>query len=132
MTDDELIAAIDTKSLPLTAFSHSQHVRLAWACLRRAPLLPAMREFRRLLVGYATHHGKPDLYHETITFAYLLLVYERMARTPHLTEWPAFAQEHPGLLCWRDGPFFRFYPSEVLQDPVARAHFVLPATIANA
>jgi hypothetical protein len=126
MTDDDLLAGIDSKSLPLSAFTHTQHVRLAWCCLRRFPLLTAMAEFRRLLIAYATHHGKPNLYHETVTFAYLLLVHERMARTPDLTTWAAFSAEHTDLLSFRDGPFFRFYPREILQDSAARAHFALP------
>lgn len=127
MTDDELIAAIDAKSLPLSAFTHTEHVHLAWSCLRRWPLLLAMREFRRLLSAYATHNGKPNLYHETVTFAYLLLVHERMAHTPQVTEWSAFSREHADLLSWRNGPFFKLYPAEILTDPAARAHFVLPA-----
>lgn len=126
MTDTELIDAIDSKSLPLSAFTHAEHVRLAWACLRRHPLLPAMKEFRRLLLAYATHHGKPALYHETVTFAYLLLVFERIARTPHLTDWSAFSNEYSDLLSWRDGPFFRLYSVDTLSDPIARIHFVLP------
>jgi hypothetical protein len=126
MTDDELIAAVDSKSLPLCAFTHGEHVRLAWACLRTRSLLPAMAEFRRLLLAYATHHRKPNLYHETITFAYLLLVHERMARTPQLTTWDAFTSEHADLLAWRGGPFFTLYPAEIVQDSEARGHFVLP------
>jgi hypothetical protein len=126
MTDTGLIAAIDSKSLPLEDFSHTQHVRLAWACLRGMPLLSAMNEFRRLLIAYATHHGKPTLYHETVTFAYLLLVYERMARTPHLTEWARFSEEHRDLLSWHNGPLFRFYSPKILKDPTARSRFILP------
>ena len=131
MTDDDLIAAVDSRSLPLSAFTHSEHVHLAWSCLRRWPLLPAMREFRRMLIAFATHYGKPNLYHETVTFAYLLLVHERMARTPHLTNWPAFSSEHPDLLSWHNGPFFDLYSAEILKDPSARAHFVLPAAHAS-
>ena len=131
MRDAELISAIESKSLPLSAFTHTEHVHLAWACLRCYPLLLAIAHFRRLLIAYATHHGKPNLYHETVTFAYLLLVYERIARTPHLVEWSAFSQEHADLLSFRNGPLFQFYPAEILTDSVARAHFVLPTASAN-
>jgi len=126
MTDDELVTAVESLSLPLQAFTHAEHVHLAWACLRRWPLLDALREFRRLLIAFATHHGKPVLYHETVTFAYLLLVFERMARTPALTDWNAFSREHADLLSWRDGPFFRYYAPGILSDAKARAAFVLP------
>jgi hypothetical protein len=128
MTDDELIAGIESKSLPLSAFTHTEHVHLAWSCLRAYPLLTAMSEFRRLLVAYATHNGKPTLYHETVTFAYMLLVYERMAHTPQITGWDAFKVEHADLLSWQNGPFFELYSPDILKDAAARAHFVLPTT----
>jgi hypothetical protein len=131
VSDDELIAALDGRTLPAEAFTHAEHVHLAWACLRRLPLLDALAEFRRLLIGFATHHGKPCLYHETVTFAYLLLVYERMARAPEITEWSRFARDHSDLLSWRDGPFFEFYGTDVLTDRLARFCFVLPAPAGN-
>ena len=128
MTDDALIAAIEAKTLPLSAFTHTEHVHLAWSCLRAHPLLTAMSEFRRLLIAYATHNGKPALYHETVTFAYMLLVYERMFRTPQITDWHVFSDEHADLLSWHNGPFFKLYSPDILKDPSARAHLVLPAT----
>ena len=128
MTDADLIAAIEAKTLPLSAFTHTEHVHLAWSCLRAYPLLMAMGEFRRLLVAYATHNGKPTLYHETVTFAYMLLLYERMARTPQITNWEVFSREHGDLLSWHNGPFFKYYSPDILKDAAARAHFVLPAT----
>jgi hypothetical protein len=126
MTDDELLSAIQTHTLPPEAFTHSEHVHLAWVCLRKHPLLVAMAEFRRLLTDFANRAGKPCLYHETVTFAYLLLVYERMAQSPPDLSWSAFARENPDLLSWKDGPFFRLYERDVLNDRMARFCFVLP------
>jgi hypothetical protein len=126
MTDEELLSGIDAYTLPPEAFTHTEHVRLAWICLRKHSLLVAMAEFRRLLTGFANHAGKPCLYHETITFAYLLLVYERMTQSPPDMTWSAFAAAHPDLLSWKDGPFFRLYDKAVLNDRMARFCFVLP------
>ena len=98
---------------------------------RRLPLLHALAEFRRLLIGFATQHGKPNLYHETVTFACLLLVYERMARNPAITEWERFARENSDLLSWRHGPFFQFYGANVLTDRLARFCFVPPESAAG-
>ena len=126
MSEDELIAALQRGTLPAEALTHAEHVRLAWACLRRLPLLCALSEFRRLLIGFANHHEKPNLYHETVTFASLLLVYERMARNPAITDWERFARQNSDLLSWRNGPFFEFYRANVLTDRLARFCFVLP------
>jgi hypothetical protein len=126
LSDDQLIEAVRNRTLPAEAFKHAQHVHLAWICLRRAPLLSALAEFKRLLLDFAAHHGKPGLYHETITLAYLLLVYERMAQSPAIMEWERFKEEHADLMSFRNGPFFEYYDAEVLTDPLARLCFVLP------
>lgn len=125
-SEDELIAALDSKTLPGEAFTHNEHVRLAWACLKRFPILKALAEFRRLLMGFAAHLGQPGLYHETVTFAYLLLVFERIARRPEVSDWATFSRENSDLLSWRNGPFFDFYDADVLSDRLARFCFVLP------
>lgn len=125
MTDSELIDAVESCTLPLDAFTHAEHVRLAWAYLRRLPILTALATFREALQRFAAHHGKAALYHETITFAYLLMVFERMARHQDAS-WDEFARDNPDLFMWKDGPLFQHYSSEVLNDPYARAFFVLP------
>ncbi len=125
-TEDELIASLESRTLRAEAFTHREHVRLAWACLKRYPILQAMAEFRRLLMSFAVHVGQPGLYHETVTFAYLLLVYERIAHRPGVAHWKEFARANADLLSWRDGPFFDFYRADVLTDRTARFCFVLP------
>ncbi len=129
-SEDALIAAMDSRTFPPEAFTHREHVRLAWACLKRYPLLEALAQFRQLIIGFATHIGKPELYHETVTIAYLLLVYERMARGPGDARWAQFSRENSDLLTWKGGPFFDFYEAQVLTDRTARFWFVLPASAA--
>ena len=46
-------------------------------------LYPSLRRF-------AAHHRVPGLYHETITWAYLLLIRERMQRDGAPQDWPSF------------------------------------------
>ncbi len=125
-SEDDLIASMESKTLPPGAFTHAEHVRLAWTCLNRFPLLRAMAEFRRLLMGFAAHIGQPGLYHETVTFAYLLLVYERMSREPTRASWTEFVQRNSDLLSWKSGPLFDFYDSVIVTDRMARFCFVLP------
>ena len=70
--------------------------------------------------------GKPGLYHETITWAYVLLVHERRAATG-AEDWPAFAARNPDLLAWKPSVLeARYYREETLWSDRARETFVLP------
>ena len=46
----------------------------------RFPGLEGIRRFSEGLERFAAASGKPGLYHETITWAFLLLIGERLAR----------------------------------------------------
>ena len=51
--------------------------------LTRFPAAEALARFSKVLRRYAASLGKADRYHETITWAYLLLLNERIRRGPH-------------------------------------------------
>lgn len=109
----------------LEPFHHSDHVRMAWLYLQRAPVLEAVAQFTADLKHFAAVKGSPQLYHETITWAYLLLIHERMQAAPAPT-WEAFAVQHPDLLTWERSVLRRFYRAETLQSDFARRVFVFP------
>jgi hypothetical protein len=74
----------------------------------------------------ATAAGKPGLYHETITWAYVLLVNERR-EAPGTEDWPAFAARNPDLLAWRPSLLeTRYYRGATLWSDRARRVFVMP------
>ena len=79
MTDDEFVSSFEDRTLPAAAFHHRDHVRLAWIYLRRHSALEALARFAEGLKRFAAFNGHPGLYHETITWAYLFLIHERMA-----------------------------------------------------
>jgi hypothetical protein len=79
MTDAAFVQAFEACTLPPAAFRHRDHVRLAWLYLRDHPLPEALARFCAGLKRYAASLGKPGLYNETITVAYLTLVNERRA-----------------------------------------------------
>lgn len=125
MTDAELLRSFEDCTLPNSAFHHRDHVRLAWLYLRRLPALEALARFTEGLKRFAAANGHPGLYHETITWAYLLLIHERMARTD--TElWEKFAERNPDLLNWKPSVLDRYYEKETLGSELARRVFVLP------
>jgi hypothetical protein len=76
--DSRWIEAFEAATLRDGAFHHRDHVRTAWIYLRRFPPAAALDRFARGLRRFAAEKGKPGLYHETITWAYLLLIRERM------------------------------------------------------
>ena len=102
------------------------HVRVAWFYLRQKPLLAALESFVTGLKRFAAAHGKPGLYHETITWAYLLLIHERRERMTSGHSWDEFAAANAHLLQWRPSILKRYYRDETLASDFARRVFVLP------
>ena len=125
MTNEELIDAFETDSVPESAFHHADHVRLAFAYLSQYPVLQALEKFAGALKRYATARGKSQLYHETITHAYFFLIRERMARCSG-ADWDEFASRNSDLLTWKGGILSRYYQENTLQSELARTVFLFP------
>lgn len=124
MTNRELIRLFETDSLP-HEFRHADHVRVAFAYLQEYPTLDAIEKFACALKAFAASHGKPNLYHETITCAYCFLIRERMVRGATET-WDEFEEQNRDLLVSKDAVLARYYTSATLQSDLARSVFVLP------
>src|SRR5437868_13958980 len=131
MTDREFLAAFERATLPEELFRHGDHVRLAWLYLRRLPPAAALDRFSRGLKRYAASLGKSGLYHETITWAYLLLIHERMQRLGGCRRFEEFARANPDLLTWRPSILDALYRPETLASELARRTFVLPDRLAS-
>jgi hypothetical protein len=125
VSDDEIIDRFETGELPPESFHHVDHVRLAFAYLRRYPALIALNRFSAALRQFATKLGKADRYNETVTYAYLFLIREKMAHFPEM-DWEEFARHNPDLLVWKDGILNRYYQQETLRSDFARKVFVFP------
>jgi hypothetical protein len=126
--DDAFRRAFEERRLG--AFHHRDHVRLAWVYLRDEPGLPGLERFVIALRDFAAHAGKPDLYHETLTWAFLLIVRERMARTPVAT-FAEFAEANPDLLARKPSILDRYYRPETLASELARRVFLMPDRVAD-
>jgi hypothetical protein len=122
--DGAFLAAVRDGSLP--SLSHDDHVRLAWLVLQRAPLLAALDEVRRDLRAFAVAKGKPEVFHETITWAFTLLIHERIQRGRGGADWKEFLAQNRDL---RDGltALRELYGAEALDSELARRTFVLPS-----
>jgi hypothetical protein len=126
MKSDELIRRFECGDTPADTFHHADHVRLAFEYLRRYSALEALGRFSNALQRFAAAQGKADRYHETITWAYLLLIRERMARAEGTQGWDEFAVQNSDLLVWKGGVLDTLYRPETLDSVLARRTFVLP------
>jgi hypothetical protein len=126
MSDEELVRAFEQGTAPDGGFHHADHVRVAWYYLRSEPLLHALVRFTTARRAFAAAQGKPDLYHETITVAYVLLIADRLAAARDLP-WEQFAERNADLLTWKPSILSRFYSEDVLWSDRARQVFVMPA-----
>jgi hypothetical protein len=124
MTNSDLIERFERQAW-VGEFHHADHIRLAYAYLSQYPLLEAIERFTSALKRYASGQGKSGLYHETISFAYLFLIHERMARTGEQT-WNEFAASHPDLFAPNNGILARYYRDTTLESDFSRSVFLFP------
>ncbi|MFP5284922.1 MAG: hypothetical protein ACLGI9_04215 [Thermoanaerobaculia bacterium] len=126
MIDADFIRSFEDCTLPSDAFHHRDHVRLAWLFLRRLPVLDALTRFSEGLRRFAASNGHPGLYHETITWAYLFLIHQRMAGADPDETWEEFAARNPDLFVWKPSILDTYYEKETLGSELARRVFVMP------
>jgi hypothetical protein len=126
MNDLDFVAAVEGCTLANSEFHHADHVRLAWIYLRDEPLIDALDRFTTTLRRFASHYGAATKYHETITWAYMLLIHERMKREPPSSSWEDFRAANADLFAWRPSILERYYWPARLQSEIARRVFVMP------
>ena len=126
MTDEELIEKFEDGSLPIASFHHEQHVRVAFLYLREYPVLDVLSRFPANLKRYAAAHGKNGLYHETITWAHLFIINERISKERESQTWDEFRQANADLFDTSSSVLKQYYREETLASAVARERFVMP------
>lgn len=139
MTDEAFVQAFEAGTLEPAAFPHRAHVRLAWLYLRQYPLAEAAARITAGIRAFAAAVGKPEKYHETITWAYLLIIQDRVARASADAEaggtaaaiggapdFDRFAEANGDLLLNGRALLERWYHPATLDAPLARQAFVWP------
>ncbi len=127
MTDQALLQAFEDCSLSPAELRHRDHIFVAWSYLQGASLGAAEDRFCRNLRRFAEAHGKTMLLHETITWAYVTLIHERLQCGPAtFAAFAAFAVANPDLFDHAAGALARIYDPETLASEHARRVFVLP------
>ncbi|MGB8473863.1 MAG: hypothetical protein WCE61_07255 [Candidatus Acidiferrum sp.] len=126
MTECEWMEQFETCALPSGSFHHADHVRMAFLYLRKYPPLEALGRFSAALARFAASQGQPGLYHETITWAFLLLIRERMARANSPQSWAEFSGGNQDLLRWNENILKKYYRPETLASELAKKVFLFP------
>jgi len=126
VSDEDFLTQLEACTLPEDRFHHDDHLHAAWLYLTRFPLAQAIERFADVLRCYAASLGKPGRYHETITWAYLLVLNERMQCSEPGMTWEHFAAAHRDLFDWKNSILLKYYRKETLESELARRVFVMP------
>jgi hypothetical protein len=122
--EEAFVRAFEAGEYPAEKFRHADHIRLAWIYIRRYGMEGAEERIRASIRNFATSVGHVPKYHETMTRAWLRLVYAAYAATPEITEYVAFVSQHPSLL--DKNALTPFYSPQVLASNEARYNWIPP------
>jgi hypothetical protein len=125
--DSDPMSAFETLTLDPAQFSHRRHLEFGWRYLERYGFPLGAAKFCERLRAYVGRIGAAAKYHETITWAYLVLMNEeRMLRSPPGESFDAMIARRPDLLDHRGGALSKVYDAAQLADADARRVFLLP------
>jgi len=112
--------------IPPRDFRHADHVRAGHALLCTRDFLDAATVYSAALKKITARAGKPEVFHQTVTLAFLALIAERMESGGE-QDFQSFADANPDLM--DKSVLKRWYSPEKLQAPFARRSFALPDRI---
>ena len=107
-------------------FPHRAHVQVSYELLERHAFPEALLHLARGLRRLAAAAGRPEVYHETITAAFLALIAERRLRAQY-SGWDDFAVRNSDL--FEKTLLAEYYEPAVLRSPLARETFILPKRV---
>lgn len=128
MTDDEFLSAFEQGTLPAEAWTHAAHVRAGFLICREASWDIALQTIRQRIQHLNAVTNTPEAidrgYHETITQAFLRLIFAANLRTGPYTSSAHFCEMHPELM---DKKVLRqFYSREQIMTWEVKRAFVEP------
>lgn len=103
-------------------FTHREHIRAAFCLLKNKPFLESCIAMRDGLKILAFKAGKPNLYHETITVAFMAIISERISSNRGLN-YIEFMARNDDLT--NQTILGRYYSKAALESTIAREQFLL-------
>ncbi len=126
MNENQLFEQFENATLDAKIFTHSNHIKTAWIYLSKFDLLAATANFSSALKRFAKANKADKLYNETITFAFMILINERIKSAEHQQTWEEFAESNTDLFDWKNNILKKYYREETLKSAFAKKHFVFP------
>lgn len=126
MSDAEFLASFEGLEIARSEFRHRDHLRLTWIYLHDSDFASGAARFCDRFQRFVRHIGAEPKHHETITWFFLVTVFERIRSGPVASDWEAFAGFNQGLLDDGLGLLRERCRSETLVSPLARKVFLLP------
>jgi hypothetical protein len=123
MNDTSELARFIRGELDPGNFRHHEHVRMGFEMLRRHNFVETALHYSEALRAMTAKIGKPGVFHQTTTIAFLALIAERL-QAGGQADFTEFAAANPDLMV--KSVLTRWYSRERLASEAARATFVLP------
>lgn len=121
-SDQALLDAFESRTLSPTAFSHEDHIRVAFAALARYEFFDACLRVADGLRDLAGRANVPAKFNATVTMAFLSQIAERMDARDY-TESGAFLLDNGDLMT---GQAMRMFTPERIGTETARRVALLP------
>ncbi len=121
-SDEKFLTAFLQSTISEEEFNHEAHLRICWLLLKKHPLLKALQMLTQGLKSLVAKLGAADKYHETLSVALALLMYERMEKEEEFSGW--LRKNSDFLTNWR-GLLASFYADDLLWSERAKQAFVL-------
>jgi hypothetical protein len=131
MTDETFFEEFENGTLSPELFHHKDHVKMVWLYLKKYDLLESLAKFSQSLKNFAKINGAEQRYHETITFAYVLIINERLKQSENTYTWEEFAERNSDLLDWTSNILKKYYREDTLNSAFAKKTFVFPDKLDN-
>ena len=128
MTDDAFLEKFEACAWPLDQWHHREHIKVAYLYLRRYPFETALTRIREKIQAHNAAQGVPEGptlgYHETMTQAWLRLVYVTLCEYGPAASADEFFDQHPQLS--QTKVLRLFYSRDLFVSPRAKTEFVPP------
>lgn len=128
MDDQTFLSAFENCTLPMEQWTHEAHVRVAYLYASRHDLETAIATMRSRIKAYNKATDTPEAidrgYHETITVAFMRLVYASILQAEPYRSSEDFCDVHPELMT--KSILKTFYSRERIMTWEAKRNFVEP------
>jgi transketolase len=128
ISDEDFLTQFESTAWPYAAWHHRQHIKVAYLYLQRHPFEQARARIREKIKAFNAAKKVPESltggYHDTMTQAWMHLVYFTLCEYGPAENADAFYEQHPQLWCKKALRFY--YTKELFTSPEAKAQFVAP------